>query len=483
MTSKRIDLDELRAGQQLRFAGVVEDDTDLTACAAITCSFRRWEDDSDADAIASVDVTVLSATEWEVVVDSDETAGWQPGSLRYDVQVEPNTAETSTPQWGRIEVARRITRAKSTNETVSAPLLTSEADFAAPTGAGGEGFAEPPLLIAAAILSAPTGTPGEVAASPDLLDAAATFPAASVASEITASPPLLTSAATFGAPVGLLAPPLDAFTNAPRAAYDMHQRVLTTYTGALHTVRKTTGGDTTTTHDVPYAAATNVVDTADRAAFVGSESWAVTRVLDQAAGARHLTQATGSAQPAGGTTGTGVTINGRAAIDTTPGSSQRLQRSDALGLSGAVALTIFCEMKADAIGAFLAAVAIGDRGTTNGCLEISFTTPTALFIGISGANRGFTVPDMTSATRKVLVALGAGAGIGTVRVWIDGVEQSEVSSVNPANTMSLLNNFTVMGGRASYASGWDGQISRAYFWNADFGAAGNAADLTRALAL
>lgn len=283
----------------------------------------------------------------------------------------------------------------------------------------------------------------------------------------------------------LVTPPLDDFTNAPRAAYDVHQRVLTTYTGALHTVRKTTGGDTVTTHDVPYAVATNTLDTADRATFVGAQSWSVTKVFDQASGARPLTQGTGSAQPVGGTTGTGVTINSRSAIDTTPGSSQRLERADALGLSGAVAVTMFCELKADAIGGSMAPCGIGDNGTTSREFAILFNSPTTVFVNIAGANRGFTCPSATAATRKVLIAISAGGQVGTARCWVDGVELSELSSVNPTNTLNLGTAGTVIGGRPVYASGtgWDGQVSRAYFWNADFGAGGNAADLARALAL
>ncbi|HMI94483.1 MAG TPA: hypothetical protein VK509_24085, partial [Polyangiales bacterium] len=98
--------------------------------------------------------------------------------------------------------------------------------------------------------------------------------------------------------------------------------------------------------------------------------------------------------------------------------------------------------------------------------------------------RVFACPSATAAVRKVLVALGAGAGVGTARFWVDGVELSpELSSANPANTLTLGTTATTLGGRSVYASGWDGQLTRWYIWNADFGAVGNAADLARALAL
>ncbi|HMI90000.1 MAG TPA: hypothetical protein VK509_01495, partial [Polyangiales bacterium] len=173
--------------------------------------------------------------------------------------------------------------------------------------------------------------------------------------------------------------------NAPRAAFDAYQRVLTSYAGALHTVRKTSGGDVVSTFDVPYDAASGLMDSVARAAFVGAQSWAWTRLHDQAAGGRHITQGTTGNQPDGGITGTQFSLNGRAAADFIPAGSHRLSRADALGLSGGVALTMFAEIKADTLAAVRFPCGLGNSGVARNDFSVGFVDPTIIFITIGGS--------------------------------------------------------------------------------------------------
>jgi hypothetical protein len=74
------------------------------------------------------------------------------------------------------------------------------------------------------------------------------------------------------------------------------KRLLTTWTGALLRVRKTTGADTVTEQDIGFVAG-GALDTAALAAFIGAETAVITKVYDQSGGANHFAQATAGQQP------------------------------------------------------------------------------------------------------------------------------------------------------------------------------------------
>lgn len=268
-----------------------------------------------------------------------------------------------------------------------------------------------------------------------------------------------------GPDAGAAAPPLDALSSAPRACYSVRRRLLTSYTGPLVRVRKTTGGDTTTEHDVPYAV-NGTLDAADLAAFVGSESWAIVTVYDQTAGARHITQATVANQPLGGTAGVGVTLATFPAADLD--GTDNWTRGDALGLSGAVALTLWLDCSFDAV---LGNVPISIGGTGAGQLFSFFdVSATLLRIGINGANRTFTASSITAGRQRLIARIGAGAGVGTAQMMQNGTELVESSSVNPANTVTLGTTATVLGAYVDGTAPHDGKIVEAAFWNADLSA-------------
>lgn len=273
---------------------------------------------------------------------------------------------------------------------------------------------------------------------------------------------------------------LDGFAAAPLAAWGT-ERLLAAYATAspLYKVRKTTGGDTVTTQDIASAAATDLDDTGALATFVGAQSWAHTQWFDQCAGARPLSQAVGAAQPVGGTTGTPVAISSRRAADF-DGAAQFLTRGDSLGMSGAQSVSAHVRFQLDAGFPYAQIfLSIGTLAATQ-LINIVSTNATTIGVGISGSNRLFTAPTLTSGTHSVFVIYTGGSGIGTVRLWLNGTELVELSSLNPSNTLnmgtagcSLANNTT---GGTSFTNC---RLSRVAVWSAAL----SGADITKGAAL
>lgn len=74
------------------------------------------------------------------------------------------------------------------------------------------------------------------------------------------------------------------------------KRLLTSYTGPLIRVRKTTGGDTTTEQNIGYLV-DGSLDTTALASFAGAETAVIVKTYDQSGAANDLGQTTGSKQP------------------------------------------------------------------------------------------------------------------------------------------------------------------------------------------
>lgn len=276
---------------------------------------------------------------------------------------------------------------------------------------------------------------------------------------------------------GAPAAALDVFTTVPRAAYSDWRRLLTTYTGPLIRVRKTTGGDTTTQHDVPYAAATNLLDTADLAAFVGSESWAVVTRYDQATGARNVTQATDANQPSGGVAGVASKIATRHAADF-DGTNDALRRADALGLSGATGLTVYAGYAADATGN-RDIWSLGGTATNTG-IALKLSTATNARGESTSALREFTTPNNTSAPRKLVYLFAAGGTFGDSEMYVDGAACAESAAVNPATTLNMANSAFTHGAYFNGAAAlFDGREDEVIVWASKLAGA----ELTAALAL
>jgi hypothetical protein len=276
-----------------------------------------------------------------------------------------------------------------------------------------------------------------------------------------ARPPIVASGAA--APT----PPLNALSSAPRACYSIRRRLLTTYTGPLIRVRKTTGGDTTTETDIGYAAATNALDLVALAAAVGSESWAIVTVYDQTTGARNITNATAANQPLGGTAGVGVTLSGFPAADL-DGTNDRWARADALGLSGDIAMSLWVDCDFDTVDGL--PISIGTNNTSQ-ALYIHNNSSTLLKVAMPGSERVFTASSSILTGRQRLIARrAAGAGIGASKLMQNGAELVESSAVNPSNVLNLGTAATVLGAFPTGTANFNGQISEGAYWNADLSA-------------
>jgi hypothetical protein len=259
---------------------------------------------------------------------------------------------------------------------------------------------------------------------------------------------------------------LDGMASAPRAAYSCFRALLVSYSGPLIRVRKTSGGDTTTEHDVPQTAS-RVANLVDLAAFVGAESWVIVTIYDQTTGARHLTIATTTKQPKGGTTGTAVPISGNLAGDY-DGTDDQLSRADALGLSGAIAMSIWMDATFDNTTVRIP-IGLGADSVGGTAFILAVLTSTSYRISIKAATRDFTATAI-SGRQRLIFRIAAGAGVGTSRLMQNGSELPELASANPANTMTLGTDFTGIGTYPGQILLHDGGISEAAFWNADLSA-------------
>ena len=433
MTALRNDFGLLFAGDPLAFTATAEGG--LTG-VAIKCTVRRYQNGPVIAECSTVDggIEVLSDTQASVLFGSDVTELWPIAQLYYDVQADPNAAESHTLVEGRIGMKYRPTRSRTS--------------------------AIPPSVAQGG------GSIGTVSISAQL--------STSISGDLTASIGTVTMVAAGTAGTT----PLDGFTTPAHAAWSNWRALLTGVTNLI-TVRRTTGGSTVAEHDVPAGAGT-LLDAASLSGFVGAESWATRRWYGQVA-SRNVAQTTEGNQPAGGTAGVALTIGTHHAADF-DGAGDHFTRGDTMTLSGAVALSVFSEFTVDSVASTRYLFAIGASGTGT-LFSLIVTNATTIGVTIGGANRLFTAPTLTTGTHKVLVALGAGAGIGTLRCWVDGVELAQASVSSGSNTLNLGTTACSIGTDITGLSFHDGRISELILWNADFGAGGLAADLARALLL
>lgn len=269
-------------------------------------------------------------------------------------------------------------------------------------------------------------------------------------------------------PEGIAAGVLDGLPDTPRAAYSQRRRLVSTYAlgSPLVRVRKTTGGDTTTEQDIGFVAATGLRDEAALAAFVGSESWVVVTTYDQMTGARPVTNATAANQPTGGTAGAAVTLSGFPAADL-DGVNDYWARADALGLSGAVALSMWVDCTYDAMTGLPIAIGTNAAGTV---FYIHNNSNTLLKIAIVGSERVFTAASALVGRQRLIARIPAGAGIGAAKLMQNGVELAESSAINPANTLNLGTAATALGAFVTGGAPQDGKLAEAAFFNADISA-------------
>jgi hypothetical protein len=274
---------------------------------------------------------------------------------------------------------------------------------------------------------------------------------------------------------------LDAFATRPVAAFDPGVRLLTTHVGALHTVRRSSGPSQAVTFDVPYDPATNRLDTAQRASFVGAQTWVMPRWFDQAGG-RDLAQSTLAAQPFGGFVGVGsVELSNGMPVAVYNTTGLRLSRSDAFGLIGLQALTVLICCTVSDLSAQRMLFEFGNGAGAGGdrlALTAPSGNPNLIQVSIGAAGRMFSCANLTSAENRFVVQLGAGAAISSARCWQNGVELAQSSLSNGANVASYANVAAHLGASAGGLS-HVGKMRRWVIWNALL--AGD--ELTRVIAL
>jgi hypothetical protein len=97
----------------------------------------------------------------------------------------------------------------------------------------------------------------------------------------------------FGGPIASFAGPLDAFTADLAGSWSVARRLLTSYTGALLRVRRSSDN---TEQDIGFAS-DGSLDTAALLSFCGANSGFVRTVYDQSGNARNFGQSTAANQP------------------------------------------------------------------------------------------------------------------------------------------------------------------------------------------
>lgn len=254
---------------------------------------------------------------------------------------------------------------------------------------------------------------------------------------------------------------LDSLSATPRAGWCLPARRLTSYSGALYKAYRSTGG---TLHDIPFVVGTNLCDTAAQATALGASNGFLDTIYDQTTGARDLAQTVNTTlYPKIYDSVTGaLTLGGQqtAFWDTT----DELDRADALGLSGATAISAAFVWQPGATvnpGAFSIGTAAAGQ-----LFEVWCDGPTTVTINISAASRSFTCPAYTTGVHSVIVTLAAGAGVGTASCYWNGATLAQSGVSAGTNTLNLGTTYTSMvaGSRRGFTD-LAGNLSELWFWN------------------
>ena len=248
---------------------------------------------------------------------------------------------------------------------------------------------------------------------------------------------------------------------APTGAWSMWRRVLSSYAGALIRVRTASGAE----HDIGYVPATNLLDAEALALAVGVESWTLAAVYDQSGNARDIGQSTVAQQPIGGVAGVAELLGGAPAADFA--NPRRLERADALGLSGPTALSLYVDVGIDTTSATRPLIALGTN-ISGQQMMLNTSNTGAIVVSIMGASRTFfAATPLTTGRHKLVARIGAGLTVGTVRVQDNGVELLPASGANTSNLLTLGTAKTVIGANLALSLFADGRMREAAAWGAD----------------
>lgn len=249
----------------------------------------------------------------------------------------------------------------------------------------------------------------------------------------------------------------DAVSVTPNVLWCRSAKLRTAYAGNLFTVRRSSDN---ATQNIGANATTLAADEAAQATFLGANSGFDTAWLDQSGNARNGTQGTAANQPEGYTTGTAVKI-GTALAASFDTSNDLIQRTDNSGITGAVGCTGVYVWSTPSVAATRVVSILGSTAVANGGFQLIALTATSITLGIEGASRTFTTPDLTTGVNKLIARLGAGAGVGTAKLRRNGTELVELAAVNPSNTANYVDVRTTAGFTSSSAGGKLGLLA---FW-------------------
>jgi hypothetical protein len=253
---------------------------------------------------------------------------------------------------------------------------------------------------------------------------------------------------------------LDGLASAAAGLWCFGCVLRSTYAGAVLRVRRE---DNDAEADIPQALGRPSI--ADLTAHCAGTNGFVVNIYDSSGNARTLSQATEANQYKVYDSVTGpVLVNGHLAALAT-GSNKFLRRADNCGVSGtgAKSMALCYRPSGTGIGVF------GLVGSTSGPgtgWQNQATTPSAtqLTHGLEGSSRTFTATDYVGVIQRVVTRLQASGTAGQVRLRQNGVELSELSSVNPSTASNLTSVQTQMG-RSTFSL--DGELMAEAWWGAD----------------
>jgi hypothetical protein len=258
---------------------------------------------------------------------------------------------------------------------------------------------------------------------------------------------------------------LDGLSVAPAGWWNVARRDFTSYTGPLCRIQRTSDNAEL---DIGYAA-DGWLDTAAIAAHCAGTTGRVKTLYDQSGNARSLTNATHANQPIIYAAAAQIVLGTKPAMDFN-GSTTYLDRADACGLTGATAFT---------------AASVADWDTASGWVfhlgKLSYTGGGGMAVlgGISSAtsmNTSYVTSSTTygslpastlSSPHYALRMLAAGAQVGNATARVNGSAATETAEVSPANTISLLNERTLIGcaNNGAFVTFFDGRQSAFGLWS------------------
>jgi hypothetical protein len=265
--------------------------------------------------------------------------------------------------------------------------------------------------------------------------------------------------------------PLDELSVLPNGWWDVARRDFGSYRGPLIRIDRSSDGAVL---DV-YAQADGWLNTADIAAFcAGGFTGRLQKIYDQSGNGRDLTN-TGSVGSApfvyfGGAM---YTLNTKPTADYN-GSSNNLKRSDACGLTGATAYTHVQVCDADAYSTVNRAGTFGrDPAGSGQAVAVLYDDATTMSLRYGGPIQTFGsgIPSGIAQTpHYVIHGLAAGAGCGSGWLEVNGAAATETAETNPAVTLSLLDQSTVMGSGVGDAFAFNGRITAKGIWASELSA-------------